>query len=113
MKNVADDVIRHYFDVAGDILSWDGDDQLFAVSVDQVRRVPLVVGIAVAPDKDSSIRRSTRWCWRCRFRGRARCSNTPARYSARDAKMTAAAKTTMPMTIAQAIQPHCSGRGCI
>jgi DNA-binding transcriptional regulator LsrR (DeoR family) len=55
MKNVAGDVIRHYFDVDGKILSWNGNERLIAVSVDQLRGTPLVVGIAVSPQKARAI----------------------------------------------------------
>jgi DNA-binding transcriptional regulator LsrR (DeoR family) len=55
MRNVAGDVIRHYFDFEGKILSWRGADNLVAVSVKQLRSTPLVVGVAIAPEKARAI----------------------------------------------------------
>lgn len=55
MKNVAGDVIRHYFDVSGEVLNWNGNERLIAVSVEQLRAAPLVVGIAVSPQKARAI----------------------------------------------------------
>ena len=42
MKNVAGDVIRHYFNFDGEMLSWSGDDRLIAISVEQLRKIPLM-----------------------------------------------------------------------
>jgi DNA-binding transcriptional regulator LsrR (DeoR family) len=60
MTNVAGDVIRHYFDINGELLSWNGNDRLIAVSVEQLRAIPLVVGLAVSPQKARAIIGATR-----------------------------------------------------
>jgi DNA-binding transcriptional regulator LsrR (DeoR family) len=55
LSDVAGDVIRHYFDEAGNIVPWEGDRSLIAVSPAQLRAVPLVIGIAVSPAKAKAI----------------------------------------------------------
>jgi DNA-binding transcriptional regulator LsrR (DeoR family) len=55
MKNVAGDVIRHYFNFDGEPLSWSGDDRLIAISAEQLRKIPLVIGVAVSPQKARAI----------------------------------------------------------
>lgn len=55
VTDAAGDVIRHYFDVNGRLLRWNGDNRLIAISVEQLRTVPLVVGLAVSPDKARAI----------------------------------------------------------
>jgi DNA-binding transcriptional regulator LsrR (DeoR family) len=55
MRDVAGDVIRHYFNFEGKILSWNGGENLFAVSVEQLRATPLVVGVAIGPEKARAI----------------------------------------------------------
>jgi DNA-binding transcriptional regulator LsrR (DeoR family) len=42
----AGDVVLHYFDVAGDPVPWRGEPRLVAVSRDQLRATPLVLGVA-------------------------------------------------------------------
>lgn len=54
------DVIRHYFDEAGTIIDWDGADRLVAMSAVQLRRTPLVVGIAAGIHKAKAIRGAAR-----------------------------------------------------
>ena len=49
------DVIRHYFDSAGQIIHWDGEDRMIAVSPAQLRRVPLSIGVAADEAKAGSI----------------------------------------------------------
>ncbi|MDQ0473135.1 sugar-binding transcriptional regulator [Labrys wisconsinensis] len=55
LPHAAGDVIRHYFDAEGRLLPWDGDERLIAVSADQLRAVPLVIGVAAAPGKARAI----------------------------------------------------------
>ena len=55
LAHVAGDVIRHYFDADGTLLPWDGDNRLIAVSPAQLRTIPLVIGVAVSPDKAKAI----------------------------------------------------------
>lgn len=51
LGHAAGDVIRHYFDADGTLLEWEGGDRLIAVSPEQLRRVPLVIGVAASPRK--------------------------------------------------------------
>jgi DNA-binding transcriptional regulator LsrR (DeoR family) len=55
LAHVAGDVIRHYFDEAGSIVPWEGDKSLIAVSPAQLQAVPLVIGVAVSPEKARAI----------------------------------------------------------
>lgn len=55
LVQAAGDVIRHYFDEDGNLVPWDGDERLIAVSPEQLRAVPLVIGVAVSPAKAKSI----------------------------------------------------------
>jgi DNA-binding transcriptional regulator LsrR (DeoR family) len=55
LAHVAGDVIRHYFDEGGNLVSWEGDKSLIAVSPTQLRAIPLVIGVAVSPEKAKSI----------------------------------------------------------
>ena len=49
------DVIRHYFDSAGRIIHWEGEDRMIAVSPDQLRRARLSIGVAADEAKAGSI----------------------------------------------------------
>lgn len=49
------DVIRHYFDLRGNLLHWDGEERMIAASPDQLRRAGLSIGIAAAAEKAPSI----------------------------------------------------------
>ncbi|WP_307437555.1 sugar-binding transcriptional regulator [Labrys monachus] len=49
------DVIRHYFDVQGNLVPWDGENRLLAMSPAQLRAVPLVIGVAAAVAKAPAI----------------------------------------------------------
>ena len=51
----AGDVLRHYYDVEGQPLSWAGEDRLLAVTPDQLRRTPVVIGAAASRAKAASI----------------------------------------------------------
>ena len=54
------DVIRHYYDVDGDLIPWDGESRLIAVSPAQLRAAPLIVGVAASPHKAAAIRGAVR-----------------------------------------------------
>jgi DNA-binding transcriptional regulator LsrR (DeoR family) len=51
----AGDVLRHYFDVDGRPLSWEGESRLLAVTPEQLRRTPVVIGAAASRAKAPSI----------------------------------------------------------
>ncbi|MCB8882273.1 winged helix-turn-helix transcriptional regulator [Acidisoma cellulosilytica] len=55
LANAAGDVIRHYFDADGQIIPWEGDDRLIAVSVEQMRAIPLTIGVAASAAKATAI----------------------------------------------------------
>lgn len=54
------DVIRHYFDARGELIPWEGERRLIAMSPAQIRAVPLVVGVASSPAKAMAIRAAVR-----------------------------------------------------
>jgi DNA-binding transcriptional regulator LsrR (DeoR family) len=49
------DVIRHYVDLDGAILNWDGEERMIAASPGQLRRVRLSIGVAAAVEKAAGI----------------------------------------------------------
>ena len=49
------DVIRHYVDVKGRLIDWDGEGRMIAASPEQLRRTPLVIGAAIGIDKVEAI----------------------------------------------------------
>ena len=55
LADAAGDVVRHYFDRQGNVIRWEGEGRMIAVSCDQLRAVPLVVGLAVGEVKVPSI----------------------------------------------------------
>ncbi|MBB5751645.1 sugar-binding transcriptional regulator [Prosthecomicrobium pneumaticum] len=55
LTGAAGDVIRHYFDAAGAILDWEGEGRMIAVSVEQLRRTPRVIGVATGEAKAAAI----------------------------------------------------------
>jgi DNA-binding transcriptional regulator LsrR (DeoR family) len=55
LLHAAGDVIRHYFDAQGRLIPWDGDARLIAVSVEQLRAIRVVVGVALSPAKATAI----------------------------------------------------------
>jgi DNA-binding transcriptional regulator LsrR (DeoR family) len=55
LEQAVGDVVRHYFDQQGNILQWEGEGRMIAVSADQLRQTPLVVGVAVGDAKVPSI----------------------------------------------------------
>ncbi len=55
LHDAAGDVIRHYFDANGCLIEWEGESRMIAVSPAQLRRVPLVIGVAVGANKAAAI----------------------------------------------------------
>ena len=55
LEQAVGDVVRHYFDQQGKIIHWEGEGRMIAVSADQLRATPLVVGLAVGEAKVPSI----------------------------------------------------------
>ena len=51
----AGDVIRHYIDVTGRIIPWDGESRMIAVAPSQLRKARLSVGVACGPAKAAAI----------------------------------------------------------
>jgi DNA-binding transcriptional regulator LsrR (DeoR family) len=51
IDHAAGDVLLHYFDVNGRRVHWKDEDTLFAINPDQLRKVPLRIGCAVAEEK--------------------------------------------------------------
>ena len=60
LVHAAGDVIRHYFDRRGDLIPWEGETRLIAVSPAQLRAIPLVIGVAVSPQKAAAINGAAR-----------------------------------------------------
>lgn len=55
LVDCAGDVVRHYFDVKGAPIDWDGAERLIAVSPEQLRKARLCIGIASGHAKADSI----------------------------------------------------------
>jgi DNA-binding transcriptional regulator LsrR (DeoR family) len=55
LATAAGDVLRHYYDVEGQPLPWEGESRLLAVTPDQLRRTPVVIGAAASRAKAASI----------------------------------------------------------
>ncbi len=55
LANAAGDVVRHYFDSTGQVIDWHGEGRMIAVSCEQLRATPLVIGVAVGDEKVASI----------------------------------------------------------
>jgi DNA-binding transcriptional regulator LsrR (DeoR family) len=49
------DVIRHYVDSRGDLVDWDGEGRMIAVSTHQLRRASMVIGVASGTEKVDAI----------------------------------------------------------
>lgn len=49
------DVLLRYFDAGGRVVKWKGEEKVFAISTEQLRQVPLLIGVAVSPAKAVSI----------------------------------------------------------
>ena len=55
LVNAAGDVLRHYFDADGTLISWEGESRMIAMSPAQLRAVALVIGVASGAEKASAI----------------------------------------------------------
>jgi DNA-binding transcriptional regulator LsrR (DeoR family) len=55
LPGVAGDVIRHYVDIRGNLLMWEGEMRLIAASADQLRKAGLAIGVAAGVEKAASI----------------------------------------------------------
>jgi DNA-binding transcriptional regulator LsrR (DeoR family) len=55
LAEAAGDVVRHYFTRDGKILNWRGEGRMIAVSAQQLRATPLVIGLALGEAKVPSI----------------------------------------------------------
>jgi DNA-binding transcriptional regulator LsrR (DeoR family) len=55
LATAAGDVLRHYYDAEGRPLTWAGESRLLAVTPDQLRRTPVVIGAAASRAKAASI----------------------------------------------------------
>ncbi len=55
LMDSAGDVVRHYFDIDGNVMQWRGEGNMIAVSCAQLKRTPLVIGLAVGENKVPSI----------------------------------------------------------
>jgi DNA-binding transcriptional regulator LsrR (DeoR family) len=55
LANVAGDVIRHYYDPAGNIIRWEGQTRMIAVSQEQLSRARLSIGVASGVVKAGAI----------------------------------------------------------
>jgi DNA-binding transcriptional regulator LsrR (DeoR family) len=60
LAHAAGDVVRHYFDVDGTLVPWEGESRLIAVTPEQLRATPLVIGVAVSTRKVPAIRGAIR-----------------------------------------------------
>lgn len=49
------DVLRHYVRRDGSVIDWEGEGRMIAMSADQLRRTPLVVGVALGEAKAAAI----------------------------------------------------------
>lgn len=57
---VVGDVVRHYFDEDGKEVKWRGQENLVAISRDELRRIPLSIGIATGREKLRAVRGAAR-----------------------------------------------------
>jgi DNA-binding transcriptional regulator LsrR (DeoR family) len=55
LVEAAGDVIRHYFDANGRLVSWDGETRMIAATPAQLRAAGLVIGVAVGAEKAGAI----------------------------------------------------------
>ena len=55
LAHAVGDVVRHYFDSQGNVIQWEGEGRMIAISCQQLRATPLVVGLAVGEAKVPSI----------------------------------------------------------
>lgn len=55
LVSAAGDVIRHYFDNAGRLIQWEGEERMIAASAAQLQACPLVIGVAAGENKAGAI----------------------------------------------------------
>jgi DNA-binding transcriptional regulator LsrR (DeoR family) len=55
LDHAAGDVLLRYFDVNGQIVHWDNETSLLAISTEQLLRTPVKIGLAASPSKAVSI----------------------------------------------------------
>ncbi len=55
LDQAAGDVLQHYFDINGQIVPWKGQEKMLAISLEQLRRIPLLIGLVASPLKAVSI----------------------------------------------------------
>lgn len=55
IDHAAGDVLMRYFDADGAMVAWHGQQKLLAITTEQLRRIPLLIGLAVSPLKAVSI----------------------------------------------------------
>jgi DNA-binding transcriptional regulator LsrR (DeoR family) len=55
LTDAVGDVVRHYFDAEGQLINWEGEGRMIAVSAAQLRAAKTVVGMAVGEAKAASI----------------------------------------------------------
>lgn len=60
LAHAAGDVVRHYFDGDGTLVPWEGESRLIAITPEQLRATPLVIGVAVSTRKVAAIRGAIR-----------------------------------------------------
>lgn len=54
-ERAAGDVLRHYFDEQGQQIAWPGQSNLIAIDHQQLRRIPLCIGVAIGREKAPAI----------------------------------------------------------
>ncbi len=59
-RRVVGDVVRHYFDADGCEVRWRGHENLMAIGREQLRRIPLSIGVATGREKARAIRSAAR-----------------------------------------------------
>jgi len=55
LDHAAGDVLLRYFDVNGQIVHWDNENSLLAISTEQLLRTPEKIGLAASPSKAVSV----------------------------------------------------------
>ncbi|EAR51804.1 transcriptional regulator [Oceanicola granulosus HTCC2516] len=54
-ERIVGDVLRHYFDAEGRAIRWPGQENLLSINEEQLRRVPLCIGVAHGREKAEAI----------------------------------------------------------
>lgn len=55
LVQAAGDVLRHYFDADGTLISWEGESRMIAMAPAQLQATRLVIGVASGPEKATAI----------------------------------------------------------